>query len=286
MSSLLPRGGLQLGLGCSRLGSVNGTTGNEARSLLNAALDEGFRFFDTSNVYAQGDSERYLGEIIGNRDDCVICSKGGKYLPLVKRALVPAKNLLRGLTRLSPGARQGVAKARERPLPTRWDTAFLARAIDDSLRRLKRDRIDVYLLHSPPAETLRRWEAVDALERAMGAGKVGRIGASVDDVAAAHAALDDRRITVLQVPLRQGDAAYAAVLARAATQNVSIVAREILGGQAAIAGTVDPASFAETRISELIRNPLIALPLVGTTKLMHLRSAVQFACKAMQTDKE
>jgi len=286
MSSLLPHGGLPLGLGCSRLGSVNGTTGNEARQLLAAALEEGIRFFDTSSIYAQGDSERYLGEIIGNRSDCVICSKGGKYLPLAKRVLVPAKYLLRGLTRLSSGARQGVAKARDRPMPTRWDAAFLTEAIDGSLRRLKRDRIDVYLLHSPPAEALRRGEAVEALARAQAAGKLGLIGASIDDVEAAHAALEDRRIAVLQVPLRRGDDSYAEVLARAATQNVSIVAREILGGQAAIAGAVDPAAFVEARISEMIRSPLIALPLVGTTKLVNLRSAARFARKAMQADSE
>lgn len=286
MPTLLPNGNLQLGLGCSSLGSITGTTGNEACNLLSAALDEGFRFFDTSSIYGQGDSESYLGEAIGNRDDCVICSKGGKYLPLARRVFVPAKNLLRGLARLSPGTRQSIVKARERPLPTRWDAVFLARSIDGSLRRLRRDRIDVYLLHSAPAETLLCGEAIGALERAKGAGKLGHIGASVDDVAAAHAALNDHRITVLQVPLHQSDNSYADVLVRAATQGVFIIAREILGGKQAIAGSADPALLAETRIAEMIRSPLVELPLVGTTRLTHLHSAAQFALKAMQDSKE
>ena len=59
--SSLSQSDLALGLGCSRLGSVNGATGTEARDLLQAALDQGVRFFDTSNIYAQGDSERYSG---------------------------------------------------------------------------------------------------------------------------------------------------------------------------------------------------------------------------------
>ncbi|MFD1810008.1 aldo/keto reductase [Gemmobacter lanyuensis] len=70
---------------------MNGTTGDEARLLLRTALELGIRVFDTSNIYAQGDSERYIGEMVGNRPDCVICSKGGKYLPLSKRVMVPLK---------------------------------------------------------------------------------------------------------------------------------------------------------------------------------------------------
>lgn len=80
-----------LGLGCSRLGSVNGVAGPDATRLLAAALDEGYRLFDTSNVYGQGDSERLIGNVIGNRSDCLVCTKGGKYLPFSKRILVPVK---------------------------------------------------------------------------------------------------------------------------------------------------------------------------------------------------
>ncbi|WP_225026147.1 aldo/keto reductase [Xinfangfangia pollutisoli] len=281
MTSLLPDDRmLRLGLGCSRLGSVNGSTGDEARALLRLALDEGIRVFDTSNIYAQGDSERYLGEIIGSRADCVICSKGGKYLSPVKRLLVPFKGLLRRLVRRSGSARQGVARARAQPMPMRWDPAFLARSLEGSLKRLRRDRIDIYMLHSPSAAVLRAGVAIGALETARIAGKIGRVGASIDDLAAMEAALDDPRITVLQVPLHRGDASYDAALARAAAQGVAIIAREILGGPAAISGGASPAGFAAARIAEMARRPDIALPLVGTTKPAHLRAAAAAAAGA------
>ena len=271
---ILPTGALTLGLGCSRLGSVNGASGDEARALLRLALEEGVRFFDTSNIYAQGDSERYLGEIVAGRDDCIICSKGGKYLSLPKKLLVPFKGALRSLVRRSAGARSGVARARSQPMPTRWEAAFLTRELEASLKRLRRERIDIHMLHSPAAAVFEQGDAVGALEAARLAGKIGLVGASVDDPAAALAALADPRVRVLQLPLHAGDTAYDAVLAEAASRGVAIVAREILGGPQAIAGAIDVASSAEARIRAVIGRPDIAVTLIGTTKAAHLRQAI------------
>lgn len=272
----------KLGLGCSRLGSVSGTTGEEARNLLRIALDEGIRFFDTSNIYGQGDSERCLGEIIGNRTDCIVCTKGGKYLPFPKRLLVPAKNALRGLVRRSGSARSGIMRARARPMPVRWDAPFLAHAIDASLKRLRRERIDIYLLHSAPSETLQRGEAIGALDSARSAGKIGLLGVSVDDMSAAKAALDDDRIAVIQVPLHPGKSDYRIILERASEQGVAVIAREILGGTTAISGANNPASFAEQRIAAVVGDPLVTIALLGTTNENHLRIAADHARRASQ----
>lgn len=265
--------GLNIGLGCSRLGSVNGTTGQEAIALLRASLDEGYRFFDTSNVYAQGDSERYLGKVIANRGDCIVCTKGGKYLPFAKRMLVPLKGLLRGVTRRSAAARGGVANARSQPLPMRWDSGFLTDSIDCSLRRLCRERIDIYLLHGASADVLQQGEAIDALKRAHTAGKIGLIGVSVDDVAAADAALLDERIRVLQVPLHPGSARYQQCVMRAQQMGVGIIAREILGGAAAISGMQNPSEYVSARIQAMVANPAIMMSLIGTTQICNMKSA-------------
>jgi len=277
MTQILPAGTLRLGLGCSRLGSVNGASGDEARGLLRLALEQGVRFFDTSNIYAQGDSERYLGEIVAQRDDCVICSKGGKYLSLSKRLLVPFKGVLRGLVRRSSGARSGVARARSQPMPTRWDPVFLTRELEASLKRLRRDRIDIHMLHSPQADVFARGEAVGAFEAARLAGKIGLVGASVDDIAAAQAALADPRVRVLQVPLHAGSTAFDAVIAEARTRGVGIIAREILGGPKAISGGSDVASSAEDRIRAVLGRPDVDVALIGTTKPAHLQQAIAVA---------
>lgn len=267
----------RIGLGCSRLGSVNGVAGPDATRLLEAALAEGYRFFDTSNVYGQGDSERLIGKVIGNRSDCVVCTKGGKYLPFAKRMLVPVKGFIRLVAQRSNAARSGVSQLRSQPLPTRWDAGFLSSAIDGSLRRLQRDAIDIYLLHSPQEQVIRAGEAMQTLQSAQQAGKIRTIGVSVDDVGTALAALDDTRVGVLQLPLHPGSGDYDGVLERAAQQGVMIIAREVLGGQAAISAALDPSTYASTRIQEVINDPRIDSVLVGSTKIANMKVAARAA---------
>lgn len=268
---------LPLGLGCSRLGSVMGVTGVQAKALLGTALDEGIRFFDTSGIYAQGDSERLIGKVLGSREDCVICSKVGQYWPAQKQALTPLKGLLRIAVARSAGVRQAVAQARAKPVPRNWEPGFLRQAIEASLHRLNRDHIHIMMLHGAPATVLARGEAVGALEAARQAGKIGLVGVSADDVTAALAALADDRVRALQIPLLPGDGHFEPVLARAREQGVRIIAREILGGQRAITGSVDPAGFAATRIAELVARTDIAVTLVGTIREHHLRAATSAA---------
>lgn len=283
MSKMMPAGALPIGLGCSRLGSVNGASGPEALAILQAALDDGIRFFDTSNIYAQGDSERLLSQVLGGRADVIVCSKAGKFLSWKKRALVPLKGLLRGAARRSEQVRKGVASARAKPMPTRWDPAFLTASIDASLGRLKRERMEMFMLHSPDAEVVRRGEAVGALAAAAQAGKLGLIGVSVDNVACAEAALEDPRVQALQIPLLPGDTSFDAVLARATAQGVVVIAREILGGAAAIAGAADPKAYAADRIAEMIHHPSVTLTLVGTTRLGNLAASTEAARRAINT---
>ena len=50
-----------MGLGCSKFGSVSGTSGRAAAFLLQHAFDLGVNLFDTANIYGQGESERLIG---------------------------------------------------------------------------------------------------------------------------------------------------------------------------------------------------------------------------------
>src|SRR3990167_6442397 len=275
--ALLPRDALPLGLGCSRLGSVNGANGDEARALVKLALDQGVRFFDTSNIYGQGDSERVLGQILGQRDDVIVCSKAGKHLSMKMRVLAPLKSVLRTVARRSDQARRGVAAARAKPMPPRGAPAFLSASLDGSLRRLKRERIEMFMLHSPPAEVVARGDAVGALEQARQAGKIAIVGVSVDDVATAEAALKDPRVKALQVPLHPGDTAFDAVVRDAARKGVAIIAREILGGAQAIASQADPARYARDQIIASIRRSGVSLPLVGATRTASLTASTEAA---------
>ncbi|WP_460990624.1 aldo/keto reductase [Sinomonas soli] len=275
--TLVPQGGLKLGLGCSRLGSVNGASPREARALLHAALEEGVRVFDTANVYGQGDSEKAIGAAIAGHDDCVLISKAGKYHQLRRRMLGPLKGTMRSTVRRSVGARHQLSAARSTPLPARWDARHLVRSLEGTLRRLRREQVEVFMLHSPNVEVILNGEAVSALDSARAAGKIGCIGVSVDDVETALAALTDDRVGALQVPLHPGSASYDATLARANAAGVTIVGREIFGGVGALSSRNDAESFARHRIVEVVGDPRIDLPLVGTTRLASLRASTRAA---------
>ncbi len=274
---LLPAGALPLGLGCSRLGSVGGASPDEARTVLALALEEGVRFFDTSNIYGQGDSERLIGEAMSRRDDVVVVTKAGKYVPWPKRALVPVKGLLRGSVRRSTAAKQTVGSARAKPMPTNWEPSRLRSSLHGSLRRLRREYVDVLMLHSPPVEIVERGEATAGLEDARLAGDVRYVGVSVDDVATANACLDDGRISVLQLPLHPGSDDYAEVLDRARVLGVAVIAREVLGGIGSLSGHPRPSELAQDRICRSINDPLVAITLVGATRTSSLAASVEAA---------
>lgn len=285
MLSLVPPGAVRLGLGCSRLGSVGGADADETRAVLHSALDHGVRVFDTSNIYGQGDSERLLGQSVRGVVDAVVISKAGKYVAWHRRLLLPAKAIIRASTRRSTNVKGRIADARAKPMPTRWDADFLTSSLDASLRRLGRERIDVFLLHSPTADVIRRGDAVSALDRARISGKIGVVGVSVDDPATARSCLDDDRIRALQVPLRAGTADYGDLLTRAAASGIAVIAREILGGPDGLSSSSDPANAARARISEVVRDPRISVPLIGATRVETLAASINAARGACRSDR-
>lgn len=148
------------GLGCNNFGRR--IDGARTRAVVDAALDAGVTLFDTADKYADGASEELLGRALrGRRDEAVILTKFGMFKPLD------------GLTGGDP----------------RW----VARACDDSLRRLGTDRIDLFMLHEPdPATPIA--DTLAALGRLVGQGKVREIACSnfsagqLDEAAAAAAA--------------------------------------------------------------------------------------------------
>ncbi|MDX2177619.1 MAG: aldo/keto reductase [Candidatus Sumerlaeia bacterium] len=137
------------GLECSPLGFGAGHIGSpdmseEAASrLLHTALDLGVSLIDTARGY--GLSEERIGRhLAGRRDEFLLASKCGYGI-------------------------DGHAD---------WTPGCVAAGIDEALRRLRTDRIDVMLFHSCPGDTLHRDGLVEALEAAVRAGKVRAAGYS------------------------------------------------------------------------------------------------------------
>lgn len=134
------------GLGCNNFGMRIDEDATQA--VVDAAIDAGINFFDTADLYGGTKSEEFLGRTLGaRRDDVVVATKFGMLKP-------PEDS---GLTGGSP--------------------AWVAQACEDSLRRLGTDRIDLYWLHAPDAETP-IGDTLEALDALVQAGKVREIGCS------------------------------------------------------------------------------------------------------------
>jgi len=138
--------------GMWRLAENGRSAGNAAR-LVHAALDAGMTLLDTADIYGFdgqagfGDAETLLGEVLANepalRGRMVLATKGG----------------------IRP------------PLPYDQSPAYLAEAIDASLRRLQVDTVDLWQVHRPDILTHPQ-EVARALENAVAAGKVRALGVS------------------------------------------------------------------------------------------------------------
>ena len=139
-----------VGLGCNNFGgSFGAKLGLEGtKAVVNAAIDCGITLLDTANTYGdKGGSESLLGEALaGRRDEVVLATKFGSDM----------------------GEGPGVARA------SRW---YVRRAVEDSLRRLRTDRIDLYQLHRPDGITPIE-ETVAALDELVRDGKVLYVGSS------------------------------------------------------------------------------------------------------------
>ena len=119
--------------------------------MVHAALDHGVNLFDTSDSY--GDSEERLGEILqGHRDDVLIATKFGS-----------------DVRRL--GQDNGVDWG------ARGSRRYIRRAVENSLRRLRTDWIDLYQLHRPDPGTPIE-ETLSALDDLVREGKVRYLGHS------------------------------------------------------------------------------------------------------------
>ena len=136
-----------LGLGTDNI--LNPTPEDESKRMILRALDAGINLLDTANSYKQGESERVIGDTLaetGRRDEAVIATK-------VHYPMGPGVND-RGNSR-----------------------RHIMRACEDSLRRLRTDRIDLYQLHRPDFDTPVD-ETLGALTDLVRQGKVVAIGSS------------------------------------------------------------------------------------------------------------
>ena len=141
-----------LALGTMMFGAWGNTDTNDSIRVINRALDRGINFVDTADVYSAGESEEIVGKALkGRRDDIVLATKF--FMPV-------------GGGSTGEGPNRGGGSRR-----------YIMKAVEDSLRRLDTDYIDLYQVHRP-SPVMDVDETLGALTDLVRQGKVRYIGSS------------------------------------------------------------------------------------------------------------
>lgn len=132
----------------------------DAEAALNEALDRGVDFIDTADVYGAGRSEKLIAKVLKSRGarNVIVATKAGR--------------------QIRPHVSAG------------YTTDVLNRYVEDSIKRLGVEALDLVQLHCPPHEVFYRPEIFDGMDRLVKAGKIKAYGVSVQQIEEAIKALE------------------------------------------------------------------------------------------------
>ncbi|MED2934364.1 aldo/keto reductase [Bacillus wiedmannii] len=168
----------KLGLGTNAVGGHNlyaEVNEGEGKQLIEEAIQQGITFFDTADSYGFGRSEELVGEVLkGKRHEVVLATKGG------------IQPLLNGEVYINN------------------EPSYLRNAVENSLRRLQTDYIDLYYLHFTNPETS-YIDSIGELNRLKEEGKIRSIGISNVNVEQLKEANQHGHIDVVQSPYNMLD---------------------------------------------------------------------------------
>jgi aryl-alcohol dehydrogenase-like predicted oxidoreductase len=149
----------QIGFGCGRL--VGRSSLAQSARVVETALDLGIRYFDVAPSYGMGTAEEVIGEVIGTSTEVTIATKIGVPRPqysakgnLVRRVVRPLLSQQQSLYILT--RRLYALSRRSKGRRARFDftTAAIRASLEDSLERLRRESVDVFLVHEPDRSDL------------------------------------------------------------------------------------------------------------------------------------
>jgi aryl-alcohol dehydrogenase-like predicted oxidoreductase len=170
---------------------------NESVKAIHAALDAGINFFDTADIYGLGHSETLLGKTIGKNKEVIIATKGGNV-------------------------------SRNNEFTIDYAKEYLIKACEASLKRLKRDVIDYYQLHSAKVNHLESGECIEAMHLLQKQGKIKYWGLSLStfDPATEASFLIEKDLGYgFQLVLNLINQKALPVIKEAATKGYGIIAR-------------------------------------------------------------
>ena len=149
-------------------GSWGHVSDEDAMAALHRAVECGVNFFDTADVYGNGRSEQLIAKLRKNcKQEIIVATKAGRRLP-----------------------KQSVAG---------YSTANLTAWVEDSLRNLSTDCLDLLQLHCPPTELYQSAEVFEILDGLVKAGKIRYYGVSVEKIEEALKAMQFPNVQSVQI---------------------------------------------------------------------------------------
>jgi len=259
----------RLGFGAMRISGARDTHGvrdrDAARAIVRRVVDRGVNFIDTANIYGYGESEEIIAEALHPYPpDLVIATKAGYR---------PGKVLPGHVT-----------------LPTIGHPEHIREECDKSLRRLRRDTIDLYQVHAPdPAVPYA--ETIGAFVELQLAGKVRHVG--ISNVTADQLAFARQYCTVVTVQNRfnAGDRASDAVLAACEADGIGfmpwapiLLPSRRVGAVASEIAAVRGATVQQVALQWLLHRSPNLLPIPGTSQVDHADANIDAAWVALSDD--
>ncbi len=161
----------EVGFGAMTIGGeiFGATDDQESLRALHRAIDLGINFIDTADAYGRGHSEELLAQVLKTRrNEVILATKGGNQFTV----------------------RQGLRN---------FDPDYITSALEQSLKRLQIETIDLYQLHNPSPEVMRRGDIFDRLDRFKREGKIRFYGVSLEKTADGIVAIETGKPDTLQV---------------------------------------------------------------------------------------
>jgi aryl-alcohol dehydrogenase-like predicted oxidoreductase len=228
----------EIGFGGSRIGGIfaDKHSGKEALGVLGKTLDAGITFYDTADMYAQGESEALIGKAFRDRrNQVVLATKGGYCLPGQRKIMGRIKPIVRPILQSLGLKRTNLPSGIFGTLSQNFSPSYLTKALEASLKRLQTDYIDLYQLHSPSTSFLQSdgfGEALQTLEKLKGQGKLRFYGVATEAPEDASFCLSAPGISSVQLSFGLLDllALDQGTLEAAEARGLGVIVRGCFGG--------------------------------------------------------
>lgn len=141
---------------------------DDGKKLVHEAIDKGINFIDTADVYGMGLSEKAVGEVVNSRkEEVYVATKCGR--------------------KIHPH------------IDVNYKPEVLRKYVEDSLRNMRIESLDLIQLHCPPREVYYMPEVFELFDRLKSEGKIKNMGVSVEKVEEAIKAIDYDNVTTVQI---------------------------------------------------------------------------------------